>query len=484
MKIKDMSLVELLKSIESKEYTSKEIYDYFSGRIQKYDTKLWSFLHTDFNGFVQWQENTLLKGLPIALKDIFSKKGTPTTGASKMLENFIPPFTATVVEKLESEWMSYIWKNNMDEFAMGTTWENSAFKNTLNPWGTKRIPWGSSSGWAAAVSAGLVPAALGTDTGWSVRQPAFLCGVVWFKPTYWRSSRFGIHAMASSLDCPATFTKTVEDAGMLYNIMNGKDEKDATSIPWKDIIDSQIWKSQDLQGKTLWVPKEYFDEWLDNNVKKVIEKAIKKMENLWATIKEISLPMTKYGVTTYYILMPAEVTTNLSRLDGLRYGHVSEKSAGSIDEFFQNNRSEWLGDEVQRRTIVWNYVLSAWFYDAYYMKAAKIRTLIIEEFDTAFEWVDAIVAPCSPEAAWKIWEKTDDPMKMYLADAYTIPASLAWLPWISVPCGFVENEWEKLPVWIQILTPRLQEQSLLEIAHVYEKNACWREKMIPEWFDD
>jgi aspartyl-tRNA(Asn)/glutamyl-tRNA(Gln) amidotransferase subunit A len=232
------------------------------------------------------------------------------------------------------------------------------------------------------------------------------------------------------------------------------------------------------------VPKEYFDEWLDAKVKETIMKAIDHMKSLWAEIREISLPMTKYGVTTYYILMPAEVATNLARLDGLKYWYKSLTESSSIDEMYQNNRGESLWEEPQRRSIIGNYVLSAGFYDAYYVKAAKIRTLIIQDFDTAFEEVDAIVAPCSPEAAWKLWEKTDDPLKMYLADAFTIPASLAGLPGISVPCGFVEDDWEKLPVWIQILTPRLEEQRLFEIANVYEKSACWREHMIPQGFED
>jgi len=484
MQLKDMSLEELLKLIESGKKTSEEIYKYFASRIEKYDNKLWSFLTTDFNGFESGKENTILKWLPISLKDIFSKKWTITSGASKMLENFKPPFTSTVVERLEKEGISYVWKNNMDEFAMWGSGEKSAFKNTINPWGVDRIPGGSSSGWAAAVAAGLVPASLWTDTGWSVRQPASLCGIVGFKPTYGRNSRFWVHAMASSLDCPATFTKTVKDSALLYNIMNGQDEKDMTSIQEKDNISDQIFTKKDLKWKKIWVPKEYFEEGLEENVKIQIQNAIKKMEELWAEIKEITLPMTKYWVTTYYILMPAEVSTNLARLDWLRYGHNSEKEFWNVDEMYQNNRGEGLWEEVKRRTIIGNYVLSAGFYDAYYKKASQIRTLIIEDFDKAFEEVDAIVSPVSPEAAWKIGTKSTDPLKMYLADAYTIPASLAGLPGISVPCGFVEEDWEKLPVWIQILTPRLDEKGLFEIAHVYEQAVNLRSEMIPEGFED
>jgi len=482
MQLKDKSLEELLQLIESWKKTSEEIYEYFTKRIEKYDDKLGSFLTTNFEWFnkTDWK----LKWLPIAIKDIFAKKWEITSGASKMLENFKPPYTATVIKKLEEEGMSYIWNNNMDEFAMWGSWERSAFKNTLNPWGKNRIPGGSSSGGAAAVAAWLVPAAIWTDTGGSVRQPASLCWIVGFKPTYWRNSRYWVFAMASSLDCPAIFTKTVKDSAFLYNITNGQDEKDMTSIQEKDNIPDEIFEKTDLKGKTIWIPKEYFEEGLEENVKTEIKKTIKKMEELWATIKEISLPMTKYAVTTYYILMPAEVTTNLARLDWLRYGHNSKKEFANVDEMYQNNRWEGLWEEVKRRTIIGNYVLSAGFYDAYYKKASQIRTLIIEEFDKAFEEVDAIVSPVSPEAAWKIGTKSNDPLKMYLADAYTIPASLAWLPGISVPCGFVEEDGEKLPVWIQILTKRLDEKGLFEIANVLEKWLDLREQMIPEGFED
>lgn len=484
MTLKDLSLEELLKLIESWEKTSEEIYSYFAKRIEKYDDKLGSFLYTDFNWIKESKKDWKLKWLPISIKDIFAKKWIPTSWASKMLENFKPPYTATIVERLEKEWMSYIWNNNMDEFAMWGSGEKSAFKNTLNPWGKNRIPGGSSSGWAASVAAGLVPAALGTDTGWSVRQPACMCGVVGFKPTYGRNSRYWVFAMASSLDCPAIFTKTVKDSALLYNITNGQDEKDMTSIQEKDIIPDEIFNKTDLKGKKIWVPKEYFEEGLDAWVKAEIEKTIEKMKELWAEIKEISLPMTKYWVTTYYILMPAEVTTNLARLDWLRYGHNSTKEFANVDEMYQNNRWEGLWEEVKRRTIIWNYVLSAGFYDAYYKKASQIRTLIIEDFNKAFEEVDAIISPVSPEAAWKIWTKSTDPLKMYLADAYTIPASLAGLPGISVPCGFVEDEWEKLPVWIQILTQRLDEKGLFEISHVLEQKLDLRKEMIPKGFED
>lgn len=278
--------------------------------------------------------------------------------------------------------------------------------------------------------------------------------------------------MASSLDCPGTFTKTVQDAGLLYDIMNGFDPKENTTIEGKDRIDPKIWETKDLRGVKVGVPKEYFEEGLDIGVKNVISEAIETLKKLGAEIKEISLPMTKYAIATYYILMPAEVSTNLGRLDGLRYGHTSEKAYASMDEFYENNRGEGFGDEAQRRIILGSYVLSAGFYDAYYKKAGQIRTLIIEDFKKAFAEVDVIVSPVSPNVAWKVGEKIDDPVKMYLSDAYTIPASLAGLPGISVPAGFAESqdeEKEMLPVGLQILSAQFADQKVLEVAHVFEQ---------------
>jgi aspartyl-tRNA(Asn)/glutamyl-tRNA(Gln) amidotransferase subunit A len=369
---------------------------------------------------------------------------------------------------------------------MGSTSESSAINITKNPWGTDRIP-GGSSGWSAAsVAAGLAPAALWTDTGWSIRQPASMCGIVWFKPSYGRNSRFWAMAMASSLDCPWTLTKTVKDSAILYNIMNGHDDKESTSLPGKDIIDNKVWETKDLKWLKIGIPKEYFEEGLDEWVKARIDEAVEKMKELWAEIKEVSLPMTKYAIATYYIIMPAEVSTNLSRYDGIRFGHNSDKPYSSTDELFTNNREEWFGDEAKRRIVLGSYVLSAWYYDAYFKKATQVRTLIIEDFKKAFEEVDAIISPVAPTVAWKTWEKIDDPVKMYLSDAYTIPASLAGLPGISVPCGFAESadsEKELMPVWLQILTPRLEEQKLFEIANVYEQATKFWEKT-PEGFDD
>jgi len=484
MNYKDLSLEQLIEEIKSGRTSREEVFKYFLNRIKKYDDKLQCFNYINEN----WlnTSNWALFWVPIWVKDLYCEKWIPTTWSSIMLENFVPPYDSTIIKKLNQEAMSSIGKTTMDEFAMWTTWENSALKKAINPWWTNRVPGGSSSWSAAAVSAGLVPAALWTDTWWSLRQPASLCGVVGFRPSYGRNSRYWIFPMASSLDCPWTITKTVKDAWMLYELMNGEDPLENTSLAWKDIINPKIWESKSLKWYKIWVIKEFFWEWLDNWVKIVMEKAIKELENLWAEIKEISLPTTKYAIAAYYIIVPAEVSTNLWRLDGIRYWHVSKNESSSMDWVFQNNRWEWLWSESQRRTILWSYVLSAWFYDAYFKKAAQIRTLLIDDFNKVFNDVDVIIWPASPSVAWKMWEKSDDPLKLYLADMYTIPSSLAGLPWISVPCWFAETEDEEkemMPVWLQIIAPRLEEEKLFEISHVYEQATNFG-KISPKGFED
>jgi len=484
MNFKDLSLEQIIEKLQNNETTKKEVFDYFQNRIDKYDDKIksYNFINKDGLNSEEWK----LAWVPVAIKDIFCEKWVVTTCASNMLKDFIPPYDSAVIENLKKEGMSSLGKVNMDEFAMGSTSESSAINITKNPWGTDRIPGGSSGGSAACVAAWLAPAALWTDTWWSIRQPASMCGIVWFKPSYGRNSRYGTMAMASSLDCPWTLTKTVKDSAILYNIMNGHDERESTSLPGKDIIDDKIWETKDLKWVKIGIPKEYFEEGLDEWVKARIDEAVEKMKELWAEIKEVSLPMTKYAIATYYIIMPAEVSTNLSRYDGIRFGHNSDKPYSSTDELFMNNREEWFGDEAKRRIVLGSYVLSAWYYDAYFKKATQVRTLIIEDFKKAFEEVDAIISPVAPTVAWKTGEKIDDPVKMYLSDAYTIPASLAGLPGISVPCGFAESadsEKELMPVWLQILTSRLEEQKLFEIANVYEQATKFWEK-IPGGFED
>lgn len=484
MIFKDLSLEQIIDDIKMGKTSRKEVFDYFQKRIEKYDPKIksFNFVNKDWLNNNEW----ILYWAPIAVKDIFCETWVVTTCASNMLRDFKPPYNSTVIQKLVDEGMSSLWKVNMDEFAMWSTSESSALNTTVNPWWTNRIPWGSSGWSAAAVAAWLAPAALWTDTWWSIRQPASMCGIVWFKPSYGRNSRYWVMAMASSLDCPGTLTKTVKDSALLYDIMNWYDPKENTSLPWKDQINPKIWESKDLKWIKIWVPKEYFEEWLDEWVKSRISEAVQKMKELWAEIVEISLPMTKYAIATYYIIMPAEVSTNLSRYDWIRFWHNSNELYWTTDELFMHNREEWFWDEAKRRIVLWSYVLSAWYYDAYFKKATQIRTLIIEDFNKAFKQVDAIISPVAPSVAWKIWDKMDDPIKMYLSDAYTIPASLAWLPGISVPCWFAEsedNEKELLPVWIQILTPRLEEEKLLEIAYVYEQATNFA-KNIPSGYED
>lgn len=483
--MKDLSLIEIIKNIQSNTTTSKEVWDYFMGRIEKYDDKVGAYNFINKEGY-NANNDSILAWAPIGVKDIFCEIWVPTTCASKMLENFVPPYDATVIKHLKDAGFSSLGKLNMDEFAMGSTTESSALNKTFNPWGNNRIPGGSSWGSAAAVAAGLAPAALGTDTGWSIRQPASMCNVVGFKPSYGRLSRFWVIPMASSLDCPGFLTKTVQDSALLYDIMNGHDELEHTSVDGKDTIDSKIWERKDFSWVKVWLPREYFEEGIDAWVKKVILEAVEKFKELGAEIVDISLPMTKYAVATYYILMPAEVSTNLGRLDGLRYGHSSTKPYANMEEFYMNNRGEGFWEETQRRSILGAYVLSAWFYDAYYKKASQVRTLIIEDFKKAFETVDIIISPVSPNVAWKMGEKIDDPVKMYLSDAYTIPASLAGLPGISVPAGFAQSEdseKELLPVGLQILAPQFEDQRVLEMANVYEKATQFGKKS-PPGFED
>lgn len=485
MDYKKLSLEQIINDIKSWNTTSENVFNYFLKRIEKYDDKIKSFNYIN-KDWLNSNNNSILAWAPIWVKDIFCEKWIPTTGSSNMLKTFVPPYDSTIIKKLKKEWMSSIWKLNMDEFAMWTSWENSVIQTTINPWWTNRIPGWSSSWSVASVAAWLIPAALWTDTWWSLRQPASMCNVVWFRPTYGRNSRFGIMPMASSFDCPWTITKTVKDAGILYNLMNWEDEKENTTIPWKDEINPKIWESKSLKWIKIWIPKEYFENWLDIWVKIKIEEAIEKMKCLWAEIKEISLPMTKYAIAAYYIIVPAEVSTNLWRLDWIRFWSNSTKAYENMDELFLNNRWEGLWQESKRRSLIGSYVLSAWYYDAYFKKATQVRTLIIKDFDKAFKEVDAIVSPVAPSVAWKIWEKIDDPIKMYLSDAYTIPASLAWLPWISVPAWFTtseDEEKEELPVWVQILSQKLNEEKLFEIAHVYEQATKFWEKF-PKNFED
>lgn len=383
-----------------------------------------------------------------------------------MLADFVSPYESTVTSRMKEAGFVSFGKTNMDEYAMGGSGEHSAFWPTRNPWDPTRIPGGSSSGSAVAVAAGLVPAALGTDTGGSIRQPASMCGIVGFKPSYGRNSRYGVIAMASSLDTPGYFTRTVRDAGLLYETTAGADPLDSTSLDEKVSLDPAIWEKKDLRGLKVGIPKEYFIEGLEEWVKREIEWAIAKLREIGAEIVDISLPHTQYGISAYYIICPAEVSSNMARYDGIRYGH---KADGPHD--ITENRSEWLGGEVQRRSIIGSFVLSSGFYDAYYKKASLVRELIRQDFRDAYKKVDVIVTPTAPTVAWKIGSKWDDPLKLYLEDVFTVPASLAGIPGLTIPVGFAHPENDPsidLPVGLQILGPVLGEEKCLMVGHILE----------------
>lgn len=467
MQFKNLSLIELRDLIVSGKTTQKEIYEYFLERTKKYNSELNAFntLPEEENKDKK-KSDSIGMDLPIAVKDLFCEKGIRTTASSKMLENFVSPFESTVTDRMKKSGFVAFGKTNLDEFAMGGSGENSAFGPTKNPWDVTRIPGGSSSGSAAAVAAGMVPAALGTDTGGSIRQPASMCGIVGFKPGYGRNSRSGVIAMASSLDCPGYFTRTVRDAGLLYEVTAGVDPMDMTTLSEEVKIDPKIWEKSDLKWVRIGVPEEYFIDGIDPGVRSEIELAIEKCRELGAEIVPVSLPHTEHGISVYYIICPAEVSSNMGRYDGIRYGHVAE---GTFD--IAKNRAEGLGSEVQRRAMVGSYVLSSGFYDAYYKKASAVRELIRDDFTQAFEKVDVLLTPTAPTVAWKIGEKWSDPLALYLEDIFTIPASLAGLPGLVVPVGYTspkDDPTVDLPVGIQIIGPVLGEEKCLMVGNVIE----------------
>ncbi len=413
----------------------------------------------------------LLAGVPIAIKDNICTKNLTTTCASRILKNFIPPYNAFVIDRLIEEDAIIIGKTNLDEFAMGSSTENSGFKVTRNPWNYEYVPGGSSGGSAAAVASGLAFMALGSDTGGSVRQPAALCGIVGLKPTYGRVSRYGLVAFGSSLDQIGILTLDVKDAAVLLQVIAGHDPHDSTSIqtPVPDYlhgIDSGV------QGLRIGIPKEYFAVGLHSDVQDALKNALKLYERFGAQIVNISLPHTEYAVAVYYIVANAEASSNLARYDGVRYGYRTGNSKGIID-MYSRTRSEGFGNEVKRRIMLGNYALSSGYYDAYYLKASKVRTLIKNDFDSAFEKVDCIICPTSPVPGFKIGERASNPLEMYLSDIYTIPANLAGIPGISIPCGFSK---EGLPIGMQIFTKHFEEKKLLQIAYAFERGTDFHVK--------
>ena len=405
-----------------------------------------------------------LGGVPVGIKDVLSTQGVRTTAGSKMLGNYIPPYDCTAVARLEAAGAVILGKLNCDEFAMGSSNENSAWHPVRNPRDLTRVPGGSSGGSAAAVAADMAVAALGSDTGGSIRQPASFCGVVGLMPTYGRVSRYGLIAFASSLDHIGPLTKTVKDAAIVLRAIAGRDPMDATSadIPVPDYV-AELDKP--IRGLKLGVAKEYFGEGLDAEVRKSVEAAIQKLAGLGCEIVEVSLPHTEYAIPTYYIVATAEASSNLARFDGVRYGYRS-KDGRTLSEMYRRTRDQGFGPEVKRRIMLGTYALSAGYYDAYYLKAQKVRTLLTRDFSDAFEKVDAIVTPTSPTAAFRLGERVDDPLAMYLADIYTVTADLAGIPGISVPCGETSD---KLPIGLQILGKHFDEATILRVAHSYEQ---------------
>ncbi len=459
-----LTIHELHDLLIRKEIGARELTQRFLERIEQLDDRLHAYLALQAEMALKEADRydlgrkdpgaSPVAGIPLALKDVICTRGVRTTCGSRILENFIPPYDGTAVEKLKSAGAIFLGKANMDEFAMGSSTENSGFGPTRNPWDLDRVPGGSSGGSAAAVAANLCAGALGTDTGGSIRQPASFCGVVGLKPTYGRISRFGLVAFASSLDQIGPITKDVEDAALLLQVLAGHDPRDSTSInmPVPDYLATM---REPIKGLRLGIPKEYFVEGMHPDVETVVRAAIRKCAELGAEIVDVSLPHTEYGVAAYYIIAPAEASSNLARYDGVKYG-LRVPDARDLLAMYRRSRSEGFGPEVKRRIMLGTYVLSAGYYDAYYRKASQVRTLIRQDFLNAFEQCDALLAPVAPIPAFKIGEKSDDPLQMYLSDVLTLPASLAGIPGLSVPCGF---SGEGLPIGLQILGPHLREES-------------------------
>lgn len=479
----ELTLTEALKKLQAREISSVELTRAYLDRIEQLDPKIKAYLtipetyalgaadvadHLRAKG----EEKSLL-GIPMAIKDVFSTTDIETTCGSKILRGYKPIFTATVVKRLEEAGMVMLGKANMDEFAMGSSTENSAYFVTRNPWDLERVPGGSSGGSAAAVSASLCAGALGTDTGGSIRQPGAFCGIVGLKPSYGRASRYGLVAFGSSLDTPGPMARTVEDAARILQVMAGHDSLDSTSMP-VDVPDYVAGLTGDIRGLKVGVPKEYFIDGMDTAVEEKVRAAIKHLENLGAEIIEISLPHTDYSLPTYYIIAPAEASANLARYDGIRFGAKIDK--GEMWPTYKATRGQGFGAEVKRRIMIGTYALSAGYYDAYYGTAQKVRTLIRQDFDEAFKQVDVIAAPVTPTTAFRIGQNTDDPIQMYLSDVFTLPASLAGICGISIPCGFDKDN---LPIGLQLLGPALGEEKILRAAHAYEQATEWHKHKPP-----
>ena len=476
MELYKLSTVELSEKLKNKEIDSAVLYTRLIERIKSVEGKM--------NAFARYYEkpchliknkdnyavNKGLYGLPVAIKDNICIKGKETTCSSKILQGFKAPYDATVISRLKGAGASFIGQTNMDEFAFGSSTETSFYGPTHNPWDLERVPGGSSGGSAAAVAADEAIVALGSDTGGSIRQPAAMCGIVGLKPTYGRVSRYGLIAFASSLDQIGTLSKTVEDAALIMNIISGKDELDSTSCDVEVPDFLEVLKG-DIKGLKAGIPKEYFIEGLDDEVKTIVKEAIETLKKLGVEVEEISLPHTKYAVSTYYLIAPAEASSNLARFDGVQYG--IRRSASDLADMYKNTRAEGFGPEAIRRIILGTYSLSSGYYEAYYLKALKARAVIANDFKEAFKKVDFILTPTAPTTAFKINEKINDSLQMYLSDIYTIPVNLAGIPAMSVPCGF---DSKKLPVGLQIITKAFDEATIFKVAYSYQQNTLWHKE--------
>jgi aspartyl-tRNA(Asn)/glutamyl-tRNA(Gln) amidotransferase subunit A len=473
-----LTIPELRQKLSSGAVKPREVVDALAARITAVDDKLKAYLHLDADKARAEADKAdvtkPLGGVPIAIKDVINVQGDPCTCASKILQGYIAPYDATVITKLREAGAVLFGRTNMDEFAMGSSTENSSWGKTRNPWDLERIPGGSSGGSAAAVAGHEAFAALGTDTGGSIRQPAALTSCVGLKPTYGRVSRYGLTAFASSLDQIGTFTKTTEEAALLLNVIAGHDPRDNTSVE-RPVPDYVAPLKGGVKGLKLGVPKEYFIEGIDPEVEKAVRAAIDLYKSQGAEIVEVSLPHTKYAVAVYYIIATAECSANLARFDGVRYGRRAEHPKDILD-MYGRTRAEGFGAEVKRRIILGTYVLSSGYYDAYYNRAQKVRHMIAEDFRLAFRKCDALLTPTSPTAAFKLGERMADPLQMYLADIFTIAVNLAGICGVSIPCGFTLN---KLPIGLQIIGPKWGEETMLRVAHAYEQATPWHKEKPP-----
>jgi aspartyl-tRNA(Asn)/glutamyl-tRNA(Gln) amidotransferase subunit A len=477
-----LTIAEVQSLLRHREISPRGVLEALRARIEKVEPKIDAYLSIDFEAALKEAEKVdvdlPLGGVPIAIKDIINVTGQPCTCASKILRGYRAPYDATVIRKLRAAGAIPFGRTNMDEFAMGSSTENSSAKLTHNPWDLSRVPGGSSGGSAAAVAADAAFGALGTDTGGSIRQPAALSGIVGLKPTYGRVSRFGVTAFASSLDQVGPLTKTVRDAAVIMNAMAGHDPQDSTSLN-EPVPNYTAALDRELKGIRLGLPKEYMIEGIDAQVRSAIEAAVKHFASLGAEIVDVSLPHTEYGIAVYYFLATAEASANLARFDGVRYGHRAENPRDILDHYGRT-REEGFGPEVKRRIILGTYVLSSGYYDAYYLRAQKVRELIRQDFAKAFEKVDALVSPTSPVPAFKLGERTADPLQMYLADVFTNTGNLAGICGISVPCGFANVDGKQLPIGLQLLGKALDEARIFKIAHAYEQSTDWHRARPPK----